>query len=116
MASCLAAIDVLETEPELIDRLWENTRYFKGALANLGFDIGQSETPITPVIAGTGERAMKLSDRLFEEGVFAQGIGYPTVPEAKSRVRTIVTAAHSRENLDTAIATFEKVGRELGII
>ncbi|HEX9991176.1 MAG TPA: glycine C-acetyltransferase [Chloroflexia bacterium] len=116
MASCLAAIDVLETEPELIERLWENTRYFKGALANLGFDIGQSETPITPVIAGTGERAMKLSDRLFEEGVFAQGIGYPTVPEAKSRVRTIVTASHSRENLDTAIATFEKVGRELGII
>ncbi len=116
IASCLAAIDVLETEPELIDRLWENTRYFKGALAKLGFDIGSSVTPITPVIAGSGEKAMKLSDRLFEEGVFAQGIGYPTVPEARSRVRTIVTAAHTQENLDTAIGAFEKVGHELGLI
>jgi len=115
-ATCLAAIEVLETEPELIDKMWENTRYFKGALAKLGFDIGKSETPITPVIAGSGERAMKLSDRLFEEGVFAQGIGYPTVPEAKSRVRTIVTAAHSVSDLDKAIDVFEKVGRELGII
>jgi glycine C-acetyltransferase len=116
IAACIAAIDVLETEPELIDRLWDNARYFKGRLRDLGFDIGQSETPITPVIVGQGELAMKLSDRLFEEGVFAQGIGYPTVSEARSRVRTIVTAAHTRENLDTAIATFEKVGRELGII
>jgi glycine C-acetyltransferase len=116
IATCLVAIEVLETEPELIEKMWENTRYFKGALAKLGFDIGKSETPITPVIAGSGERAMKLSDRLFEEGVFAQGIGYPTVPEARSRVRTIVTAAHSRENLDTALQAFEKVGKELGII
>lgn len=115
-ASCLAAVEVMETETELFDRLWENTRYFKGALKDLGFDIGQSETPITPVIAGTGERAMMLSDRLFEEGVFAQGIGYPTVPEAKSRVRTIVTAAHTREDLDAAIAAFEKVGREMRLI
>ena len=90
----------------------------QGLLATeaLGFDIGVSKTPITPVIVGKGELAHRLSDRLFEEGVFAQGIGYPTVPEARSRVRTIVTAAHTRENLDTAIATFEKVGRELGII
>jgi glycine C-acetyltransferase len=109
-------VDVLETEPELIDRLWDNTRYFKGALKRLGFDIGQSETPITPVIAGSGENAYKLSDRLFEEGVFAQGIGYPTVPEAKSRVRTIITAAHTQEQMDTAIGAFEKVGRELGLI
>jgi glycine C-acetyltransferase len=116
MASCLAAIDVLENEPERIDRMWENARYFKGSLKKLGFDIGESETPITPVITGSGERAMKLSDRLFEEGVFAQGIGYPTVPEARSRVRTIVTAGHTKENLDTALAAFEKVGRELGII
>lgn len=116
IASCLAAIDVLESEPELLDRLWENTRYFKGKLKALGFDIGQSETPITPVIAGKGELAMRLSDRLFEEGVFAQGIGYPTVPEARSRVRTIVTAAHTQENIDTALGVFEKVGRELGII
>lgn len=116
IATCLAGLDVLENEPQLIDKLWENTRYFKGALAKLGFDIGHSETPITPVIVGSGERAFQLSDRLFQEGVFAQGIGYPTVPEAKSRVRTIVTAAHTKENLDTAIATFEKVGRELAII
>jgi glycine C-acetyltransferase len=116
IATCLAAIEVLETEPELIEKMWENTRYFKSGLAKLGFDIGKSETPITPVIAGSGERAMKLSDRLFEEGVFAQGIGYPTVPEARSRVRTIVTAAHSRDSLDTALGAFEKVGKELGII
>ena len=115
-ATCLAAIEVLETEPELIEKMWENTRYFKGALARLGFDIGKSETPITPVIAGSGERAMKLSDRLFEEGVFAQGIGYPTVPEARSRVRTIVTAAHSVDDLKKAVEVFERVGRELGII
>lgn len=116
MATCLAAIDVLETETELLDKLWENTRYFKGALAKLGFDIGHSETPITPVIVGSGERAMLLSDRLFEEGVFAQGIGYPTVPENKSRVRTIVTAAHKRQDLDKALAAFENVGKELAII
>jgi glycine C-acetyltransferase len=106
----------METETDLFEKLWDNTRYFKGALKNLGFDIGQSETPITPVIAGTGERAMMLSDRLFQEGVFAQGIGYPTVPEARSRVRTIVTAAHTREELDKAIAAFEKVGREMALI
>lgn len=116
IATCIAAIDVLENEPELIDKLWENTRYFKGGLAKLGFDIGNSETPITPVIAGSGERAMKLSDHLFKEGVFAQGIGYPTVPEAKSRVRTIVTAAHTKENMDAALHAFEKVGKELAII
>lgn len=116
IASCIAAIDVLETETELIDRMWENTRYFKGALKKLGFDIGESITPITPIIAGSGAAAFKLSDRLFQEGVFAQGIGYPTVPEARSRVRTIMTAAHTKDNMDAAIAAFEKVGRELGLI
>jgi glycine C-acetyltransferase len=115
-AACLAAIEVLETEPERIERLWANTRRFKEGLRGLGFDIGQSETPITPVIAGAGALAMKLSDRLFEEGVFAQGIGYPTVPEAKSRVRTIVTAEHTDEDLATCLAAFEKVGRELALI
>jgi glycine C-acetyltransferase len=115
-AACLAAIDVLESEPELIDRLWENTRYFKAGLERLGFDTGASETPITPVIAGSGALAMKLSDRLFEEGVFAQGIGFPTVPDDRSRVRTIVTAEHSREELETCLAAFETVGRELGLI
>ncbi len=115
-AACLAAISILETEPERIERLWANTRRFKEGLKGLGFDIGQSETPITPVIAGAGALAMKLSDRLFEEGVFAQGIGYPTVPEARSRVRTIVTAEHTDDDLDTCLAAFEKVGRELALI
>jgi glycine C-acetyltransferase len=115
-AACLAAIDVLEDEPELIDRLWENTRHFKAGLERLGFDTGRSETPITPVIVGAGALAHRFSDRLFEEGVFAMGIGFPTVPEAKSRVRTIVTAEHSREELDTCLEVFERVGRELAII
>jgi glycine C-acetyltransferase len=115
-AACLAAIDVLESEPELIERLWQNTRFFKAGLGQLGFDIGASETPITPVIAGSGAMAMKLSDRLFEEGVFAQGIGFPTVPDDRSRVRTIVTAEHSTDELETCLAAFEKVGRELALI
>jgi len=115
-AACLAAIDVLESEPELIDRLWENTRFFKAGLGRLGFDIGQSETPITPVIVGAGALAMKLSDRLFEEGVFAMGIGFPTVPDDRSRVRTIVTAEHTRDELEACLAAFETVGRELAII
>ena len=115
-AACIAAVDVLETEPELIERLWDNARFFKAGLAKLGFNIGHSETPITPVIAGKGAVAMKLSDRLFEEGVFAQGIGFPTVPEDLSRVRTIVTAGHTRGELETCLAAFETVGRELALI
>ncbi|HEY8170395.1 MAG TPA: glycine C-acetyltransferase [Candidatus Limnocylindria bacterium] len=115
-AACLAAIDVLETEPELIERLWENTRHFKSGLGGLGFDIGSSETPITPVIVGAGALAHRFSDRLFEEGVFAMGIGFPTVPDERSRVRTIVTAEHTREELDTCLEVFERVGRELAII
>jgi glycine C-acetyltransferase len=115
-ASCLAAVDVLEQEPEIIDRLWENTRFFKGGLVNLGFNTGLSESPITPVIAGEGSRAMKLSDRLFQEGVFAQGLAFPTVARDKARVRTIVTAAHTREDLQFALDAFAKVGRELGLI
>jgi glycine C-acetyltransferase len=115
-AACLAAIDVLETEPQLIERLWENARFFKAGLERLGFDTGHSETPITPVIVGRGALAMRLSDRLFEEGVFAQGIGFPTVPDDRSRVRTIVTAEHTREELETCLAAFERVGRELAII
>ncbi|MFO7248603.1 MAG: glycine C-acetyltransferase, partial [Bacillota bacterium] len=91
-AACLAAIEVLLTEPERIERLWENTRFFKDGLKKLGFDTGNSETPITPVIVGDGALAMKLSDKLFEYGVYAQGIVYPTVPKDKARVRTIVTA------------------------
>jgi len=115
-AACLAAIDVLESEPELIERLWENARHFKAGLERLEFDTGVSETPITPVIVGAGALAHRFSDRLFEEGVFAMGIGFPTVPEEKSRVRTIVTAEHSRQELDTCLDVFERVGRELAII
>jgi glycine C-acetyltransferase len=115
-AACIAAIDVLLDEPQLIDRLWENTRLFKAGLNRLGFNTGNSESPITPVIAGDAKKAMALSDGLFREGVFAQGIGYPTVPNEKSRVRTIVTATHSRDQLDRALAAFEKVGHELGLV
>jgi glycine C-acetyltransferase len=115
-ASCIAALDVLQNEPELIDRLWENTRFFQAGLRTLGFNTGMSESPITPVIVGEGARAMKLSDRLFQEGVFAQGIAFPTVARDKARVRTIVTATHTREDLQFALDVFAKVGRELGII
>ena len=115
-AACLAALDVLETEPQLIDRLWENTRFFKSGLQALGLNTGTSESPITPVIVGDATLAMQLSDRLFREGVFAQGIGFPTVPRGKARVRTIVTATHSREDLRFALDCFRKVGQELGII
>jgi glycine C-acetyltransferase len=115
-AACIAALDVLMDEPEIIERLWENTRFFKEGLVRLGFDTGMSESPITPVMAGEGAQAMKLSDRLFEEGVFAQGIAFPTVARDKARVRTIVTATHSREDLQYALDAFAKVGRELGLI
>ncbi len=116
IATCIAAIDVLLSEPQRIARLWENTRYFKSELATLGFNTGSSETPITPIIVGRGELVMRLSDRLFEQGVFAQGIGYPTVPEEKSRVRTIVTSEHTREHLDRALDALGRVGKELGIV
>ncbi|MBZ5560470.1 MAG: aminotransferase class I/II-fold pyridoxal phosphate-dependent enzyme [Acidobacteriia bacterium] len=115
-AACIAALDVLEQEPQIIERLWENTRFFKAGLQALGFNTGLSESPITPVIAGEGALAMKLSDRLFEEGVFAQGIAFPTVARDKARVRTIVTATHTREELQFALDVFAKVGRELGIL
>jgi glycine C-acetyltransferase len=107
---------MLLEEPELIDRLWDNTRFFKEGLKKLGFDIGVSETPITPVIVGDDALAMRLSDELFEEGVYAQGIVYPTVPKGKARVRTIVSAAHTKEELAFALDAFEKVGKRLGII
>jgi glycine C-acetyltransferase len=115
-AACIAAIDVLLEEPQLIDRLWDNTRFFKAGLTQLGFNTGMSESPITPVIVGDAARAMALSDRLFARGVFAQGIGFPTVGRDKARVRTIVTATHTREELQFALDAFAHVGRELGII
>jgi len=115
-AACIAAIDVLLDEPERIDRLWQNTKRFKEGLSGLGFETGASETPITPVIVGKGSAAMQLSDRLFQMGVFAQGIGYPTVPEGRARIRTIVTSAHTEAQLDRALEAFEQGGKELGLI
>jgi len=115
-AACIAALDVLEGEPQIIERLWDNTRFFKNGLQALGFNTGLSESPITPVIVGDGALAMKLSDRLFQEGVFAQGIAFPTVARDKARVRTIVTATHARGELQFALDVFAKVGHELGII
>ena len=115
-AACMAALDVLLEEPERIERLWSNTRRFKQGLLRLGFQVGSSETPITPVIVGKGDLAMRLSDRLLDRGVFAQGIGYPTVPEGRARVRTIVTSTHTEAQLDRALEAFEVAGRELGII
>ena len=115
-AACIAAIDLLEREPGIIDRLWENTRFFKEGLRELGFDTGTSESPITPVIVGAGALAMRLSDELFRAGVFAQGIAFPTVARDRARVRTIVTSTHAREDLQFALDVFGRVGRQLGII
>jgi len=114
-AACIAAIDVLVEEPQIIEQLWENTRFFKAGLHQLGFNTGASESPITPVIVGDGALAMRLSDRLFANGVFAQGIAFPTVAKDKARVRTIVTATHTRDELQFALDAFAKAGGELGI-
>jgi glycine C-acetyltransferase len=114
--ACMAALDVLTEEPEIIERLWDNTRFFKEGLQRLGFNTGLSESPITPVIAGDGAKAMMLSDKLFARGVFAQGIAFPTVARDKARVRTIVTATHTREDLQFALDAFGAVGREIGLI
>jgi glycine C-acetyltransferase len=108
-ASCLAAFDVLEQEPELMESLWGNTRYFRKALVEAGFDTGSSETPIIPIMVGEASRAYALSRRLFEEGLLATGIGFPTVPEGKARLRTIVTATHTRPQLDRAVEILRRV-------
>ena len=115
-ATAIAALDLIEQEPGLIERLWENTRFLRAGLRRLGYDTGMSETPITPVMIGDETLAMQFSDRLFEEGVFALGIAFPTVPRGKARVRTIVTAGHTREDLSQALEAFRRVGRELGLI
>ena len=114
--SCVAAIDVLESEPELLERLWANTRHFKQGLSELGFDTGASQTPITPVICGEASIAAQLSDQLMERGVFAQAIGFPTVPLGRARVRTIVTATHTADELDHALEAFASAGRRLGLV
>ena len=116
VAACMTALDVIQDEPDRLERLWSNTRAFKAALHELGFDTGLSETPITPVIAGDEERAQALGRRLFEEGVFAPAIVFPTVVRGQARVRTIVTADHTEQDLSEAVETFAKVGRELALI
>jgi glycine C-acetyltransferase len=120
-ASCIAAFDLLENEPERIDRLWENTRYFKSELGRIGFDIGgvttpASETPITPIIIGDGKKTMEFSKALFDAGVMATGIAFPTVPEGKARIRTIMTSEHTKDQLDQASDTLERVAKRLGIL
>src|SRR5438477_9589195 len=120
-ATCIAAFDVLEQEPERIDKLWENTRFWKKELGLLGFDIGgkttpASETPITPIILGDGARTMEFSRELFREGVLGTGIAFPTVPEGKARVRTIMTATHTQQELQRALEVLKKVGKQMGIL
>ncbi len=116
VAACLAALDVLEESTELVDGLWENTRYFKSEMKRLGFDLGQSVTPITPIMLGEAPLAQQFSRELFEEGVFAMAIGYPTVPHGKARIRVMISAAHSRDDLDRGLEAFARVGRRLGVI
>ncbi len=120
-ATCIAAFDVLEQEPQLMEKLWENTHYFKKELGLLGFNIGgvttpASETPITPIIIGDGKLTMEFSRELFKEGVLGTGIAFPTVPEGKARIRTIMTATHTREQLDQALEVLKKVGKKMGIL
>ena len=116
VAACIAAIDLLEESTELVDRLWENGRYFKAEMQKLGFDTGVSTTPITPVILGEAALAHQFSRELFEMGIFATALGFPTVPRGKARIRVMLSAAHSREDLDQALAAFATVGRKLGVI
>jgi glycine C-acetyltransferase len=120
-ATCIAAFDVLENEPERIEKLWENTRYWKKELGLLGFDIGgkttpASETPITPIILGDGKLTMEFSRELFQEGVLGTGIAFPTVPEGKARIRTIMTATHTHDQLQQALEKLKKVGKKMGVL
>jgi glycine C-acetyltransferase len=120
-ASCIAAFDILETEPERIDRLWKNTKYFQGELRRVGFNIGgvntpATETPITPVIVGEGRAAMDFSRALFDEGVMGTGIAFPTVPEGKARIRLILTSEHTKAQLDQALETLERVAKRMGLL
>jgi glycine C-acetyltransferase len=120
-ASCIAAFDILEQEPDRIDRLWNNTRYFQGELKRAGFNIGgentpATETPITPVIVGEGRAAMDFSRALFDEGVMGTGIAFPTVPEGKARIRLILTSEHTKEQLDRALETLTRVAKRMGLL
>lgn len=116
VAACLAAVDILEESTELVDKLWENTHYFKSEMKRLGFNTGQSVTPITPVLLGEAPLAQQFSHALFEEGVFAMAIGFPTVPRGKARIRVMISAAHKKDDLDQGLQAFASVGRRLGVI
>jgi glycine C-acetyltransferase len=115
-AACIAALDLLEESTELVDRLWENARYFKAGMKQLGFNTGLSTTPITPVMLGEAPLAQQFSRELFEEGVFAMSLGFPTVPQGKARIRVMISAAHTQADLDKGLEAFEKVGKKLGVI
>ena len=116
VAACLAALDILEASTELVDKLWENTRYFKADMKRLGFDTGLSMTPITPIMLGEVTLAQQFSRELFDAGVFAMAIGFPTVPRGKARIRVMISAAHQKEDLDKGLEAFASVGRKLGVI
>jgi len=116
VAACIAAVDILEESTELVDRLWENARYFKAEMKRLGFDTGQSITPITPIMLGEAPLAQQFSRELFEEGVFAMALGFPTVPRGKARIRVMISAAHQRQDLDQGLEAFAKIGKKLGVI
>jgi len=116
VAACLAALDILEDSTELVDRMWRNAEFFRSAMQGLGFNTGYSQTPIVPVMLGEAPLAQRFSRRLFEEGVFAMAIGYPTVPQGKARIRVMNSAMHSQSDLEQALAAFEKVGKELAVI
>ncbi|MFZ5857730.1 MAG: glycine C-acetyltransferase [Chloroflexota bacterium] len=115
-AACLAAIDLLEDSTQLVDKLWSNAKYFKAEMKNLGFNTGASETPITPIMLGEAPLAQQFSRELFDEGVFAMALGYPTVPQGKARIRVMISAAHSQDDLNKGLEAFGKVGRKLGVI
>ncbi|MCX6039507.1 MAG: glycine C-acetyltransferase [Chloroflexi bacterium] len=115
-AACIAALDILESSTELVDRLWDNTRYFKAEMKKFGFDTGLSTTPITPVMLGEAPLAQQFSRELFEAGVFAMALGYPTVPQGKARIRVMISAAHAKGDLDKGLEAFAKVGKKLGVI
>ena len=116
VAACLAALDILEASTELVDKLWENTAYFKREMERLGFDTGESTTPITPIMLGEAPLAQEFSRELFDGGVFAMAIGFPTVPRGKARIRVMISAAHQKEDLDQGLDVFAQVGRQLGVI
>jgi glycine C-acetyltransferase len=116
VAACLASLDLLEQSTELVDRLWENTRYFKAEMRDMGFDTGGSVTPITPVMLGEAPLAQQFSRELFENSVFAMAIGYPTVPRGKARIRVMISASHAQDDLDFGLEAFRVVGRKLGVI